>query len=104
MSDYEPWTRVTVETRDDDKQNYEIVIVLEDNEDCQREIMSVIRDNKLRPIINTDMMYDEKNGVLCEAIYIRITKEKAHVKIDDGQSIMDIAEKLTTITFVEKID
>lgn len=103
MSDeFEPWTRVTVETRDDEKQNYEIVIVLEDNDECQTEIMEVVHENRLRPILHTEMMYDEENGVLCEAIYIKITKEKAQVKKDDGQSIMDIAEKWTKVSFIDK--
>jgi hypothetical protein len=99
---FESWTRVIVETRDDKRQNYELYIVLEDNEDCMEQLKETVRDNRLRPVFNTEMIFDEKNDVLCEAIYIRISKEKAGASKDDGKSIMDIVEEWTTVTFVEK--
>ena len=99
--EFEPWTRILVETREDDqRQNYEFCIVIEDNEDCKAEIEEVISENRLRPIYHTEMYADDE--VLCEAIYLRITKEKANVKADDGQSIMEIVEEYTTVSFEEK--
>ncbi len=101
MEEFKPWTRILVETREDDqRQNYEFHIVIEDNEDCKEKIEEVIRENQLRPIYHTEMYADD--NVLCEAIYLRITKEKANVKIDDGQSIMEIVEEYTTVCFEEK--